>query len=292
VDCRILADTNGDGVINENDTCIPVGEFLNALRSINLALPLIQAVQSGHAYASPYNEAPTPTPPTNNSESFGAITWYTGTGGSDCQLQDPVNAFPEGATSMAAAFSFSGMTDGEPWAEKWTVDGQELYSDQYAWNSGEQGNTYTCLYNSQSGMPAGNYHIELYGGTDLRLLTQSDVVVGGGPPPGPSNQGVVTLFGKIYDADTNNPLPGAAMYVLKPGITFAQFKIDQYVSADIFSRAKADDQGNYTMPDKLALDVGYTIVAAMEGYPVLYGDNMVWTSQDPVNYQMDIPMSK
>ncbi|HEY56959.1 MAG TPA: trypsin-like peptidase domain-containing protein [Anaerolineae bacterium] len=47
VDCRQLADTNNDGVIDENDTCIPLGGFINALRPINLARPLIQAALEG-----------------------------------------------------------------------------------------------------------------------------------------------------------------------------------------------------------------------------------------------------
>lgn len=47
VDCRALADTNGDGVISNLDSCIPTGGFINALRPINLALPLIEAAKRG-----------------------------------------------------------------------------------------------------------------------------------------------------------------------------------------------------------------------------------------------------
>ena len=47
VDCRVLADTNRDGYIDERDNCIPTGGFINALRPINLALPLIEAAQAG-----------------------------------------------------------------------------------------------------------------------------------------------------------------------------------------------------------------------------------------------------
>lgn len=41
VDCRVIADTNLDGRVNQFDICVPVGGFINALRPINLALPLI-----------------------------------------------------------------------------------------------------------------------------------------------------------------------------------------------------------------------------------------------------------
>ncbi len=47
VDCRTLADTNRDGVIDENDACVPTGGFINALRPVDLALPLIEAAKRG-----------------------------------------------------------------------------------------------------------------------------------------------------------------------------------------------------------------------------------------------------
>jgi S1-C subfamily serine protease len=47
VDCRVLADTNRDGYVDEYDNCVPTGGFINALRPINLAMPLIEAAQRG-----------------------------------------------------------------------------------------------------------------------------------------------------------------------------------------------------------------------------------------------------
>ena len=47
VDCRVLVDTNGDGKIDEADNCVPTGGFINALRPIKLALPLIEAARQG-----------------------------------------------------------------------------------------------------------------------------------------------------------------------------------------------------------------------------------------------------
>jgi len=47
VDCRRLADTNRDGFIDESDNCVPTGGFINALRPINLAVPLIEAAKAG-----------------------------------------------------------------------------------------------------------------------------------------------------------------------------------------------------------------------------------------------------
>jgi hypothetical protein len=47
VDCRVLADTNRDGVVDENDNCVPTGGFINALRPLALARPLIDAAARG-----------------------------------------------------------------------------------------------------------------------------------------------------------------------------------------------------------------------------------------------------
>jgi len=58
VDCRIVTDTNLDGRINQKDMCIPTGGFINALRPIKLALPLVDAAR----VALIVSETPPPTP--------------------------------------------------------------------------------------------------------------------------------------------------------------------------------------------------------------------------------------
>lgn len=47
VDCRVIADTNRDGVIDDLDDCVPTGGFINALRPINLASQMIEASKRG-----------------------------------------------------------------------------------------------------------------------------------------------------------------------------------------------------------------------------------------------------
>lgn len=47
VDCRVLADTNRDGIVDDRDNCVPTGGFINALRPLTLARPLIEAAARG-----------------------------------------------------------------------------------------------------------------------------------------------------------------------------------------------------------------------------------------------------
>jgi S1-C subfamily serine protease len=60
LDCRKVLDTNGDGVIDENNTCIQT-DFLSSIRPVNFALTLIKAVETGQTYVSPY-DAPLSSP--------------------------------------------------------------------------------------------------------------------------------------------------------------------------------------------------------------------------------------
>ncbi|KPL78702.1 hypothetical protein ADN00_05500 [Ornatilinea apprima] len=58
VDCRVLVDTNRDGSVDENDTCVPTGGFINALRPVKLALPLIDAARRGEVSIAEAGVAP------------------------------------------------------------------------------------------------------------------------------------------------------------------------------------------------------------------------------------------
>ncbi|MGD2026495.1 MAG: trypsin-like peptidase domain-containing protein [Anaerolineales bacterium] len=59
IDCRVLADTNRDGIVDDQDSCVPTGGFINALRPINLALPLIDAAKQGQVAIHHGGPAPT-----------------------------------------------------------------------------------------------------------------------------------------------------------------------------------------------------------------------------------------
>jgi hypothetical protein len=48
VDARPLADTNGDGVLDDKDIAVPMGGFINALRPTAIARPLIEEAGAGY----------------------------------------------------------------------------------------------------------------------------------------------------------------------------------------------------------------------------------------------------
>jgi Trypsin-like peptidase domain len=71
VDCRPLADTNRDGAIDDKDTCVPAGGFINSLRTINPGKSMItsaltntgSAPGGGGAGIPPQPTQPPPTQP-------------------------------------------------------------------------------------------------------------------------------------------------------------------------------------------------------------------------------------
>lgn len=290
-DCRVVQDTNGDGQVDDRDTCIPTGGFINAIRPINFAKPLIDAAKSGLAYQSPYTVpgGGRPTADATGNEQFGPITWFS----VDDQgnFLDPVNSYPSGTGTVVATFEFAGMADGELWAEVWSIDGEQVYSDQYQWDQGNQGSYYTWLANGGDPLPDGAYHVELYAGPNMPLLTEGDVSVGGGggQPATPHVHGDVFLYGTIIDGDTNRAIGGAVVGVLMPGVTYDQWSGDE---AEVFTWAETDRNGQYALPDPIARDTPYTIFVYAEGYRSKYGDGLVWTAQDPSQYQFDLSLVK
>ncbi|MFM8321294.1 MAG: hypothetical protein ACKOC5_10295, partial [Chloroflexota bacterium] len=62
VDCRVIVDTNNDGSVDTRDACIPVGGFINAMRPIHLALPLIEQARALMLAEALGTREPTETP--------------------------------------------------------------------------------------------------------------------------------------------------------------------------------------------------------------------------------------
>ena len=291
-DCRVIQDTNNDGVIDSKDTCIPIGGFINALRPVNLAIPLIKAAQSGLAYTSPYTQqSDQGTAQATGNEQIGQISWFTVD--NQGNLGNQVSSYPSGATVVVAAFKFKGFTNGEPWSETWTSGGQTVYTGSYAWDQGSDGSYGTSLSNQGNPLSDGTYHLELFAGSGKDPLTQADVAVGTGSSQAqPGNKADIQVSGTVTDKSTNNPITGAYIIILNSGVKSADWVAAGYPKADILTYTKSDSKGRYVLPIKLSRNTPYTLVASADGYYDVSGDDLVWNDTEPANYSMDISLSK
>ncbi len=170
VDCRVLADTNGDGLINQEDQCIPIGGFLNGIRPVNLALPLLEEARTATPMqfedAAPPAQDPTFDP--NDVIAF-APSFSLGIGD---PLEDTrfVVSATSGETEICVWFNWLGVPDGTIWDAVWLVDGE--IDDTYStfgqiWDSGTDGFDYFVCAIDEDGFAAGLYEMVWFVGGEI-----------------------------------------------------------------------------------------------------------------------------
>lgn len=298
-DCRPVQDTNGDGVLDSSDTCIPIGGFINGARPINLAKALILAANNGQEYASPFKidggGGGGSVEPGSGNEEFGSVTWVTldKKGNPD----EEVDSYPSGTEVIAGQFEFSGMTDGQSWGMVWYYEGEEAGQGFFEWGDGPEG-VMTVSFNNNDGssLPDGTYVVELYAGTgdEIPLLSQGEVTVGGGNSvaPRPSKDDGVQVNGQVVDNDSNRGINGALVVVLNPGVTYSQWESKNYPDSMIFTYAEADSRGEFSLPDLLQRGVAYTIFIGAKGYTGQYFEGTEYGPQDDAEQYYTIPLTK
>ncbi len=177
VDCRALADTDRDGDIDSDDNCVPVGGFINALRPINLALPLMEAVFEGREY-SEGSQTEVQENYDSSSASFSTLLFSDGVTEDDQPTQFWY-ALPPESTLICAFWDYEGMSNGVTWSSYWFFNGEldegGSTADQ-SWGGGESGNWWLCL-SDERGLSDGVYEVALE--VEGTVLATDAVFVGG-----------------------------------------------------------------------------------------------------------------
>ncbi|MGC8959005.1 MAG: trypsin-like peptidase domain-containing protein [Chloroflexia bacterium] len=208
VDCRRIADTNGDGVIDEQDTCVPMGGFINALRPVNLAKPLIEAARRGLGPQPAPRPSPQPQPqPPAGKATVGRLFFAPEVNDYD-QPVTVVDSFPSGTKEIYLFFDYENFQDGAPWQPVLVYEG-EVYSDVWPlsnWDGGAKGTWWISIYNEP--LEDGTYEFLLY--YDRREIASAQVKVGG------KAQAVPTFRNLTFSGG------GAEGYLLPEGLTEVQ----------------------------------------------------------------------
>ncbi len=124
-DCRLLQDTNGDGEVNDQDQCVPLGGFLSLIRPVEFATALIKAADG--ASPIPIDQLVPDSQPTRTTEPQVADARF-GTGIEDGVLLNEGTSLPTGADQVCALVTFSDMVNGTSWGYVWSHDGSEVAS--------------------------------------------------------------------------------------------------------------------------------------------------------------------
>jgi serine protease Do len=290
-DCRVIQDTNGDGQINSSDTCIPIGGFINGIRPVNWALPLIDAARAEKAYLSPYDSSivnPQVTPGPLGDIGFDLVGWSQEWGDDGCPT-NAVRAFPSGVKTIAAIFSYSNVPGGVNYSTVWFYDGRQIANSEDSWTFSEDDLCFPFfLENGGDVLPDGSYTFELY--LDSTQVVREDVTVGGGGNVDPAAG--VTLQGRVTDANTGKGIKGILVVILRPGEDPDAW-INDPQEASVYTYVETDVNGDYRINTLLARGETYGVVVGNNelGYAPITGYLEV-TAEDPSVLELPIELSK
>ncbi len=178
-DCRLVEDTNGDNVIDENDTCIPIGGFINGIRPVNLAAAVIEQGRAGE----PVDPSVGIVDLDNVVDAQFAPPIFSSGVSTDDEPLDEVDQLPAGASQVCGFWDYSGMVDGVTWDALWFVDGEfseSISLVQQDWYGGESGNWWVCAFvDDADSLPTGSYELVLFVEDDA--LTSNTIAIGDQP---------------------------------------------------------------------------------------------------------------
>ncbi len=165
VDCRVITDTNGDGSIDGADQCVPIGGFLNGLRPINLALPLIERASSGSPISIQAEVAPATGGTDLSDLSIFNPRWSLDASVEASFSPQFVRTAAAGAEKLCFWFDWSSLPDGAIWDGVWRVDGVvnedfSFFSEE--WASGDTGENYWLCAIETTGLASGLYEFLFY----------------------------------------------------------------------------------------------------------------------------------
>jgi serine protease Do len=255
VDARPVVDTNRDGVINEYDSPVAVGGFINGLRPINLAKPLLDKAGANISVA-PQN-FPVPTPNTaGGSPSFNAL-FFSASVTPDSRPVNPAAMLPAGIPQIFASFDYDNVSQGMRWSQTWALNGKVIYQKEDAWSDSAHGRKTLVLAN-KNGLPDGMYHLAL--ALNGAVVLQGDVTLGKHVFDTDSE-----VRGSVVDQANGRGIPGVLVIALKPGISVQQFSAVQ--SKDMaFTSVRTDEAGGFVFPQQLPKGQAYGLVVIADGY--------------------------
>ena len=167
VDARPVLDTNRDGRVDQRDTPMAIGGFINGLRPINLAIPLLEEAGVDIQQArSPQRRGSTILPGRGSSPSMPqAQPKFTDLLFSSRVTEDgrsihPTSRMPSGLDTVFATFEHQAIEPGTPWSTVWMSNGEVIIEQEDTWDESAYGRKVVKVSNRR-GLPDGEYHLVL-----------------------------------------------------------------------------------------------------------------------------------
>jgi serine protease Do len=256
VEPRRVFDTNGDGVIDNNDTPVTIGQ-LNKLRPINLIFYLTEQQEPAEDVEAfePNDDADTAYGPLQSGKLYHAYIsseedadfYYI-----QAETRDPIIVDLTNISWRTDYDLFLLDSSGEVVEHSWGTEDSEHIEYQP-----RSTGTYYIAVNTY----AGHNVEEPYA---LMALFNGDEAPPVALPDQEEPQGV-TLSGRIVSADTGRGIEGALFVVLRPDVTVEQF-LQDFLEEQVFTYATADRDGNFLLREPLPRGESFGVVIGAEGY--------------------------
>jgi hypothetical protein len=201
--CLLLADTNGDGLVNSRDSCVPIGGFINTIRPSNFVRPL----QRGAALGITLQRI---TQPFVQLETGGEATvsrLFIAPSEIDGMPTTVASSLPTGTDSLYLFFDYRNMTPDTIYELRVTIDDRPSPTFSLApvrWGGGGNGMWY--IGSRGQVYPNGIYRFTLY--INGLASGSREIIVGTPQPDAPTFSNIA--FG-VEDGDNlygrNNVLP-------------------------------------------------------------------------------------
>ncbi|MEM7535241.1 MAG: serine protease [Chloroflexota bacterium] len=303
VDARPVVDTNRDGRVDQRDTPMAIGGFINGLRPVNLAKPLLAKAGVNISGGTPSRlpaqaPAPQPTQRPSSSSSGGSSSGSSSSGSrrrsggglkrfdeTPEQPQQDISGDSRVPTVMDMVFCEQVTRDGmpiNPSAILRSGVNQVFASFEFDWMRNRTNWSQHWTYNGQSlheaadkweDGPRGRKTLAISsrdalpdGEYQLTIKVRDSVVGQGAVTVGSLQEDKDTeVSGQVIDRATNKGLAEALVIALKPGIKTADFIRDQKREY-AYTSVKTDRRGRYTLPKQLLKGQSYGLVVIARGY--------------------------
>lgn len=277
VDARPVVDTNRDGRIDHRDTPMAIGGFINGLRPINLAKPLLRKAGvkvsgAGSRSSVPMEHIEHPTTRTRRASGGSSSSPSPAPRRSgvtvdhlafstrvtrDARPVNPAELLPSRIKNIYATFQFNGMRKGTSWSQVWAHDGKKILDKKEKWQGGKASRQVLTLSNSR-GIPDGNYH--------LAITARGKVVAEGQVTVGKRVEDSDTqVAGQIVDAGRGRGIKDALVIALKPNVRVMDFVRHQNKNL-AYTTARSDRKGNFKFAKQLPKGQAYGLIVVARGY--------------------------
>jgi hypothetical protein len=217
------------------------------------------------------------------------VAWVTLT--EDGDIDEQVDFYESGTNLIVPVFEYDCVPKKVTVVTVFSLEGEAVFSDKEQLRASNSGGLYGYPLGTTDGSPMddGTWGVEFF--NNKTPLTAGEVVIGeggGGEDPGDT----VTVEGQITDKKTRKPIRGAIVLILFPGITVQDWVDNDQSDEDVYTAAKSDSKGNFTLESPLEREVEYSLVIVAKGYKPLAADGFVISADEEDPVQLDIKMTK